>query len=138
MKVQVTNVEKFDQLYEFWKKVGLQVYPYEEEKVRFESMLRLNPELCFDLINEAGVIVGTILGGFDGRTASVHRLAIDPTLQKKGNGSMLINKLESVLKKKGVKKISAQIHISNTQVLEFYKKIGYQDMNYVVTVYKDL
>ncbi len=138
MKTRQIHSEDFDGLYKLWEKAKLKLYPIEEERVRFKAMLSLNPELCFVLIDEKQILIGSILGGFDGRTASIHRLAIDPAFQKQGHGLFLLKELEKRLKDKRIKKVSAQIHISNTQVIDFYKKCGYENMDYVINLFKDL
>lgn len=127
----------FDDLYSFWERVSLKLNPYEEEKAKFSGMVSLNPDLCFILINE-DKICGSILGGYDGRSASVHRLAVEPELQNKKYGSLLLKRLEEKLKEKGIKKVALQIHVSNAEVAGFYKKLGYKEMDYVSTLYKDL
>ncbi len=138
MKIRQITETDFDDLYQLWVEAGLQLYPSGDERKRFDSMLNLNPDLCFALINDKKEIIGSILGGFDGRTASIHRLVIHPTLQKQGQGSFLVNELETALRKRGIKKLSAQIHISNTEVVPFYEKLGFQEMTYVKNYYKDL
>jgi ribosomal protein S18 acetylase RimI-like enzyme len=138
MNVQLLSPGDFDTCYSFWQKAGLQLYPFDEEKKRFDDMLDLNPDLALKLLDVNGEVMGTMIGGFDGRTASIHRLAIHPSLQKKGFGSQLLAYLEEKLKTRGVKKISAQIHISNTQVIPFYEKLGFKEMTYVKLFYRDL
>jgi len=138
MKKRLASIEDFNNLYKLWQEASLQLYPEEDELKRYKDMLTLNPDLCLLLLNEEGVIVGSIFGAFDGRTASVHRLAVLPELQKKGLGKKLIEYLEEALRIRGIKKLSAQVHISNTQVLPFYQKLGFQEMTYVRTFYKDL
>lgn len=137
MNTRLATKADFKHLYPFWQSVGLQLYNYEDELKRYESMLALNPDLCLVLENN-DEIIGSIMGTFDGRTASIHRLAVASDFQKHGLGKELIQKLEAILKSQGIKKLSAQIHISNTIVVPFYEKNGFQEMSYVKTYYKDL
>jgi len=131
------NLEDFDVLYDLWEKAGLALYPYEQEKIRFISMHKLNPDLMTVLLKN-GKIIGSILGAFDGRTATVHRLAILPEYQNKGYGSMLMEYLEKQLKDRGIMKLALQVHVSNKKVIDYYKKKGFKDMDYVVGFYRDL
>ena len=128
----------FNNLYAFWQKAGLQLYPEVAEEKRFYDMLDLNPDLCFCLVDENNEIMATILGGFDGRTATINRLAVHPQHQKKGLGSILIAELEKKLKVRGIKKIALMIHTKNTEVVPFYEKLGFAEMNYVKLYYKDI
>ena len=131
------RLEDFDTLKNLWEEAGLKLYPYEEEKARFEAMLKLNPDLMTILETE-GQVIGCVLGAFDGRTASVHRLAVLPEFQKKGYGAKLMEDLEQKLKNRGIMKISLQVHVSNQKVIEYYKKKGYKEMDYAITFFKDL
>lgn len=73
----------------------------------------------------------------NGRTASINRLAISPAQQGKGLGKALIAELENKLKQKGIKKLAIMIHVGNTQVIPFYEKLGFKEMDYVKMYYKD-
>lgn len=138
MEIRSIKKDDFTQLYKLWELVdGIIPYPYEEEKQRFETMLALNPHLGF-VLEKDQKIIGSIIGGFDGRTASVHRLAIHPEYQKQGYGTTLLETLENELKKHGVRKLAVQVHCSNPNVIQYYKKKQYKDMDYAVTLYKDL
>lgn len=128
----------FKEIYQFWQEAGLHLYPEAEEQKRFDDMLHLNPELCFCFVDENDRVFGTILGGFDGRTATINRLAISPAQQNKGLGKLLIAQLEKKLLNRGIKKVAVLIHIDNTQVIPFYEKLGFTEMTYVKSYYKDL
>jgi ribosomal protein S18 acetylase RimI-like enzyme len=137
MTIRPVKLVEFDALYAMWQTVCDQLYPYPEEKARFEAMMVLNPDLCL-VVEDNTKLVGSILGAFDGRNGSIHRLIIASEYQQKGLGKMLITKLEELLRARGIKKCTAQIHAQNTIVLPFYEKLGFTDMSYVRTLYKDL
>ncbi len=136
MHVRNFTPEDFDKAYRLWKDVGLWVRPYDQELSKFGEMLRLKNDLCF-VLDDDGEIVGTILGAYDGRSASIHRLAVKKSLQRKGYGRMLMQTLEDVLKEKGITKMMAQVHISNKNVVNFYKNLGYKE-DPLITLTKDL
>ena len=137
MTTRPVELAEFDTLYTMWQTVCDQLYPYEEEKQRFVAMMALNPDLCL-VVEDNGKLAGSILGAFDGRNGSIHRLIIASEYQQKGLGKMLVTKLEELLKARGVKKFTAQIHAQNTLVLPFYEKLGFKDMSYLKTLYKDI
>lgn len=138
MKIRQVQLADFNALYTLWQQVCDQLYPFDEEKKRFEAMMHLNPDLCLLVEDEAGAVIGSILGAFDGRNGSIHRLIVASEHQQKGLGKMLVVELEKLLKAKGVKKFTAQIHAQNTLVVPFYEKLGFAEMNYVRTFYKDI
>lgn len=101
-------------------------------------MLRLNPELCFIASKNHDDVVGSLIGAFDGRTASIHRLAVAPALQRRGVGTKLVRVFEETLRSKGIDKLTAQIHVSNIAIVPFYEKLGFKEMSYVKTYFKDV
>ncbi len=137
MTTKLIQKSDFKKIYQFWQEAGLHLYPETEEQKRFDDMIDLNPDLCLCITSENKEILGTILGGFDGRTATINRLAISPDQQGRGLGKSLIVKLEKKLQKKGIKKIAIMIHVGNTQVIPFYEKLGFKEMDYVKMYYKD-
>lgn len=66
------------------------------------------------------------MGAWDGRRGWINHLAVKPEHQRKGIGKLLIAELEIRLKKKGAKKVNAQIYKSNTKSIEFFKAVGYE------------
>ncbi len=138
MKIRQANKNDFDPLHALWQTVCLQLYPEAEERQRFEAMLQLNPELCLVIVTDENKIVGSIMGAFDGRTASIHRLAVAKDLQKQGWGKKLIAELEIILVQKGIKKVAAQVLAHKSNIVPFYEKLGFTEMTYAKTYYKDL
>lgn len=137
MQANLISQSDFKKIFQFWQEAGLHLYPEIEEQKRFNDMIDLNPDLCLSYTDADGAVVGTIMGGFDGRTATINRLAISPDQQGKGLGRSLIAELEKKLQHKGVKKVAILIHVDNTQVIPFYEKLGFTEMNYVKMYYKD-
>jgi len=77
-----------------------------------------------------------ILGGFDGRRGLVHHLAVLPEYQGKGIGKVLMYKLEETFKKMGVVKINFWVENRNLKVTDFYRKLGYELRDDIVTMSK--
>ena len=46
-------------------------------------------------------MVGTVIGGFDGRRGLIYHLAVEPGFRKRGIGSLLMEEVERRLKGKG-------------------------------------
>lgn len=138
MHIKNISPDLFPEIYEFWQSTGLHLYPFDDEQKRFKDMLSLNPDLCVYLADDKNKIVATILGSFDGRSATINRLAVEPNEQNKGYGKLMVTKIEDIFKEKGIKKVAIMIHSANTQVIPFYEKIGFKEMDYVKMFYKDL
>jgi ribosomal protein S18 acetylase RimI-like enzyme len=72
-----------------------------------------------------GWLVGAVMGGYDGHRGAVNYLAVAPLYQRQGIGRMLMGELETKLRKLGCAKINLFVRKSNTKVMAFYKKIGF-------------
>lgn len=76
---------------------------------------------CYDVKSEFLAAV-LILKPLDSKTVKMRQVAVDPDLQSRGVGSLLVNHSEAVARAKGFKKI--ELHARDTAV-QFYKKLGY-------------
>jgi ribosomal protein S18 acetylase RimI-like enzyme len=77
----------------------------------------------------AGRIVATIMAGYDGHRGWLNYLAVTPALQRKGLGRQMVAAAEQRLRGLGCPKINLQVRKSNSQVIEFYKKLGFLEDN---------
>jgi ribosomal protein S18 acetylase RimI-like enzyme len=89
------------------------------EKTRFQ------PDLVLVAI-ENSVIVGSVMAGYDGHRGWISRIAVLRSHQKKGIGQALISAAEERLAALGCIKINLQVVESNSAVVEFYQRAGYQ------------
>ncbi|MBI3860168.1 MAG: GNAT family N-acetyltransferase [Thaumarchaeota archaeon] len=58
-------------------------------------------------------IEGTFLGTWDGRRGWVYHLAVRDTSRRTGVATMLLEELESRIRKKGVLKMNAMVYLNN-------------------------
>ena len=93
--------------------------------------LRRDPDL-FLVAESAGRVVGTVIGGYDGRRGLVYHLAVEPTLQGVGIGSALMDELEARLQAKGCLKAYLLVTPENTGVIDFYQRRGWDPMKVAI------
>lgn len=94
--------------------------------------LRKKAEFAPDLFlvaHEHAEIVGTVIGGYDGRRGMVYHLAVASRLRWKGIGSALMTELESRLRDRGCLKCYLLVTKDNPGGLEFYRKRGWDVMD---------
>ena len=102
-----------------------------------QKKLQHDPELF--LVAEAdGKILGTVLGGFDGRRGMVYHLAVTESSRKQGIGELLMDELERRLKSKGCIRCYLLVTVENKGAMRFYEKRGWAHMKNVTTYGKDL
>lgn len=137
MEIRIMTIKDFNEMYALWNEAGLQLADYEIEKKQTEFMIKLNPASNFVAI-EQGKIIGTVFGLFNGYRGWIYHLAIIPFFQKKGIGSLLLNKTERALKEIGAKRVMLGVDKSNIRILPFYSKSNYQEITSAIYLRKDL
>lgn len=89
--------------------------------------LRRDPDLF--LVAEAeGQIIGTVIGGFDGRRGMVYHVAVAASHRGSGLGRALMAEIEQRLKAKGCLKVYLMVAPENADAIGFYEKVGWNIM----------
>jgi len=93
-----------------------------------EKKVRRDPDL-FLLAEEDGEIVGTVLGGFDGRRGFVYHLAVEEGHRKRGIASLLMDELERRLRSLGCIRVHLLVVPDNAGAMQFYEARGWEKMD---------
>ncbi len=108
-----------------------------DEPQELEKKLARDPDLF--LVAEAeGLIVGSVVGGFDGRRGMIYHLAVAPGYRRRGLGQALMDEVEQRLRQKGCIRCYLMVTKDNPDAVPFYEKRGWQRMDFVETFGKDL
>jgi ribosomal protein S18 acetylase RimI-like enzyme len=106
---------------------GVQLSPSDEpEAIRHK--LERDPDLFLVAENEDGQVIGSVLGGYDGRRGIVYHLAVETALRRQGIGRALMEALEARLREKGCYKSYLLVAPDNVAALEFYNEQGWEEM----------
>src|SRR3990172_10035811 len=100
MKIRLMQQSDFLNVYALLKKVGLSLGSKEREIYEFNLINKLNPKSCF-IAEEKTKIIGAVFGAFNGKRGWIYHLAVIPSYQKKGIGSLLLKEAEESLEKMG-------------------------------------
>lgn len=84
-----------------------------------------DPDL-FLLAETDGAVVGTIVGGFDGRRGMIYHLAVRKDLRRLGIGAALLAEVEKRLQTKGCLKIYLLVLEDNHSAIRFYEECGWK------------
>ena len=106
---------------------GIHVSPSDSAS-ELAHKLERDPDL-FLVAEEGGQIVGTVLGGFDGRRGLVYHLAVAEACRGRGIGSALMNELETRLMARGCRKAYLMVASENPEVTAFYAARGWEVMD---------
>jgi len=66
------------------------------------------------------------MAGYDGHRGWINYLAVHPNHQHNGLGGRMMDEAEIRLRAAGCPKINLQVRSTNTNTIEFYKKIGFK------------
>lgn len=109
---------------------------YSDTREEIQKKLTRDSDL-FLVAEEDGKIIGTVIGGFDGRRGMVYHLAVAEPFQMRGIGSQLLNEVETRLRAKGCHRCYLMVTTDNQAAMEYYEKRGWERMDYVVTYAKN-
>ncbi len=108
-----------------------------DEAGEIQKKIQRDPDL-FLVAEEHGEMVGTVVGGFDGRRGMIYHLAVTDRYRGQGIGGLLMDELERRLKAKGCIRCYLLVTIENESAMHFYENRGWSHMNNVITYGKDL
>ncbi|NQT34449.1 GNAT family acetyltransferase [bacterium] len=110
---------------ELWRLVfpNNPVWNHPESDVR--RKLTVQREL-FLVATVESVLIGTAMAGYDGHRGWVYYLAVHPDFRRRGIGEALMRRIEDDLTEMGCHKLNLQVRAGNSEVVEFYKKLGYR------------
>ena len=83
-------------------------------------------------LNAEQTIVGSVMVGHDGHRGWIYYLASDPKHRDQGIGRLMVEAAERWLKNKGVVKVMLLVRETNTQVVDFYKHLGFEAIPRVI------
>jgi ribosomal protein S18 acetylase RimI-like enzyme len=88
--------------------------------------LRVGADLFVVGVQE-GELIASAMFGYEGHRGWVNYLAVSPAYQRRGCATKLMQWGEHALKQRGCPKINLQVRSSNTDVIAFYRSLGYED-----------
>ena len=113
-----------------WQRVFPDDPPRNEPKRVVERKLAVQRELFLVGVFQ-GRVIGTVLGGYDGFRGWVYHLAVDPEFRRRGFGRELMLAVEELLHARGCPKLNLQVRARNSEVVSFYKSLGYSIEDHV-------
>jgi ribosomal protein S18 acetylase RimI-like enzyme len=102
-----------------------------------QKKLERDPEL-FLVAENAGEIIGTVIGGYDGRRGVLYHLAVAAGHREQGVGEGLLTEVEKRLRAKGCIRCYLLVTNDNLEAARFYEKRGWKSMDYLSVFGKDL
>lgn len=108
-----------------WNDTLFDPAPHNEPRSSLRRKLEVDRHLLLvAAIND--LVVGTVMGGYDGHRGWIYSVAVDPTVRRQGIGTALIRHLEFLLKQRGCLKLNLQVRSANAGVIPFYESLGFR------------
>jgi ribosomal protein S18 acetylase RimI-like enzyme len=121
--------QDFDSVLALWKTAGPGLHVRRSDKPE-EILKKLQRDPDLFLVAELdGKIIGSVMGGFDGRRGMVYHLAVEAIHRNLGIGSSLMHELELRLKEKGCIRAYLLVTRDNTSAMHFYEEMGWEQMD---------
>jgi len=115
---------------------GISLRP-SDEPAEVAKKLERDPDL-FLVAEEESVVIGVIMGAWDGRRGWLHHLAVHRDWRNRGIGTALLAEVEQRLKAKGCLKVNLMVRRDNPEALRLYARLGYQSMDSILLMGKEL
>ena len=118
------TMDDYPVVHVLWQRGDLWVAPSDGPQATLLKLTR-DPELFLVARDADGRIVGTVMGGWDGRRAYVYHLAVLPELRRHGIADALMDELEERFRRLGALKAKTQILVENDVSRAFFSRRGY-------------
>jgi len=124
-KIETMKIKNYNEIIALWKDTeGMGINEYDDSKKNIKKFLEKNPDTCF-IAKFNKEIIGTIMGGNDGRRGLIYHLMVKNDHRKNGIGKNLLKKVEKNLIKTGIKRIYLLVLIDNETGNKFWEDNGY-------------
>jgi ribosomal protein S18 acetylase RimI-like enzyme len=78
-KIRKMDIKDYNEIINLWKTTeGVGINDYDDSKKSIKKFLQMNPKTCFVAEHDSNEIIGTILGGYDGRRGLIYHLMVKP------------------------------------------------------------
>lgn len=126
MRIRPFQPEDTDAVVALWEAAGL-TRPWNDPRKDITRKLTVQPELFVVAEDdESGRILGSVMAGYDGHRGWMNYLATQLDSRGLGVGRELVAHVEDRLRDLGCPKVNLQVRAGNAQVVDFYRRLGYE------------
>jgi ribosomal protein S18 acetylase RimI-like enzyme len=128
----------YQQVYELWSSIEKGVHIGRSDTLaEIEKKISRDPDL-FLVAECENTIIGSVIGGYDGRRGLIYHLAVGASFRGQGIGSRLMDEVEERLRLKGCLKCYLLVVEGNHEAESYYQNHGWQSMSDVHLFGKNL
>ncbi len=120
--------EDYQAVIELWQTAGPGIHiRRSDEQEEILKKLERDPDL-FLVAEQKNQIIGSVIGGFDGRRGMMYHLAVAASSRQRGVGTALMQTLEECLRAKGCIRYYLLVTRENSEAIRFYESHGWTRM----------
>lgn len=124
-QLRTARLDDVDRLIAFWRLAGENDARPTDSTVAVRRLIESDPDAL--LVAELdGLIVGTVIAGWDGWRAHLYRLAVHPDHRRQGIGRLLLNVAEARLEVLGASRLDAMVLDGNELGQSAWRARGYR------------
>jgi ribosomal protein S18 acetylase RimI-like enzyme len=123
--IETFRPEDEEAVVRLWADCGL-IVPWNDPRRDIARKRKVQPEL-FLVARAEGELVATVMAGYEGHRGWINYLAVAPEHRRAGLGRRMMEEAEASLREAGCPKINLQVRRTNTDVIAFYKAIGFSE-----------
>lgn len=131
-EIQLRNFhfpEDYSAVQALWAQAGPGIHLRRSDEIdEIAKKIRRDPDL-FLVAEVNGAIIGSVMGGFDGRRGMMYHLAVAHAYRNQGIGDRLVALLEQRLREKGCIRYYLLVTKDNTEAIRFYENRGFNRLD---------
>ena len=124
VEIRAFAIEDEDAVVALWEEARL-TRPWNDPRADIRRKLTVQPEL-FLVAVDRGVVVGSVMAGYDGHRGWLYYLASAESHRGRGVGRALVAEAEGLLEALGCPKVQLMVRPDNAGARGFYDALGYE------------
>lgn len=130
--------DDYEKVIQLWENAGPGLHiSRSDSPEEISKKLTRDPDLFLVCLHDKQII-GTVLGGFDGRRGLIYHLAVDLSYRGQGIARKLMTEIEIRLKAKGCIRCYLLVAQDNVEAMQFYEHQGWEHMEFINLYGKNL
>lgn len=137
VEIEAFSIDAYDRVLALWQQCEGMGLSQADSRQAIEVYLNRNPGMSL-IASAAGMVVGAILCGHDGRRGYIHHLAVHPDYRRRGLGRTLVERSLDALKRAGIDKCHIFVFNNNHAGVAFWRTMGWTPRSDLGLMSKDL
>jgi ribosomal protein S18 acetylase RimI-like enzyme len=125
MEIRTFRMDDLEVMVSLWERAGL--LSLTNDPIRdIERKLEDSPWGLL-VMDDEGVVIGSVMVGYDGHRGWINYLACDPAHRRRGVATALMTAARERLTERGCLKINLQVREGNDSAIAFYESLGFSN-----------